>query len=177
MNDKEIVRELKSGNTSVLKYCYKKTLSQVESMVLKNGGTLDDAKDLFHDSLLVLTNNCKRPEFELTSSIGTYLYSVCRYSFLNQKNKKRRSEEAVRSIYESTYELAHKTSNELIDSLIKSLDQVGEKCKNILLDYYFGKLSYDEIALGLSYASGQVVRQQKYRCIQKLKEITTYVIR
>lgn len=174
MSDEEIVFELKKGNTTVLKYCYKKTLGLVEGMVMKNGGSREDAKDLFHDALLVLNNNCRTTDFELTSSLSTYLYSVCRYSWLNLVNKRKRSEDVNVKLYEETWQVAYKSTTSMMDAMMQAMDKLGEKCKEILLDYYFGKFSYEEIAENLDYASGQVVRQQKYRCIQKLKEITDY---
>ena len=176
MKDAEIVSELKRGNTTVLKHCYKKSLGQVERMVLQHGGTEEDAKDLFHDSLIVLNNNCKSEEFKLTSSLSTYLFAVCKYSWLNQKSKQKRKEDAIKSLYEDTWELAYKSSNGLVDNMMDALSKLGDNCREILLDYYYGKCSYEEIAMNLSYSNGQVVRQQKYRCIKKLKEITNYVV-
>lgn len=176
MTDEEIVFELKKGNTTVLKHCYKKALGQVEGMMIKNGGSKEDAKDLFHDALIVLNSNCRNTDFQLTSSLSTYLFSICRYSWLNQVNKKKKGEEMIRIVYEETWQLAYKSTNELVDSIMEAMDRLGNKCKEILLDYYYGKYSYKEIAENLSYASAQVVRQQKYRCIQKLKETTDYVV-
>lgn len=158
-----------------LKYCYPKALKQVERMVLQNGGTVEDAKDLFHDSLIILNNNCKQQQFNLTSTISTYLYSVCRFSWFNKKKKDLKSQSLQQvSIYENTEELAYKNTTDRVEVLMKSLEAVGDRCKEILMDYYFGKFSYEEIAVNLSYSSAQVVRQQKYRCIQRLKEMTDY---
>ena len=174
MSDDEIVFELKKGNTTVLQHCYKRTLGQVEGMVVKHGGTREDAKDLFHDALIVLNHNCRATDFKLTSTLSTYLFSVCKYSWFNQLNKVRKGEEMLANMYEDTQQLAYKSSNGLMDKIMLAIDQLGEKCKDILLDYYFGKFTYEEIADHLDYASEQVVRQQKYRCIQKLKETTDY---
>ena len=176
MTDEEIVLELKRGNTAVLKYCYTKTLGQVEGMVIKNGGSREDAKDLFHDALIILNNNCRTTDFKLTSSLSTYLYSICRYSWLNQLNKQKKGEEMIRKMYEEVGQLTYKSTNDLVEAIMMAMDKLGEKCKEILLDYYYGKFTYEEIAKNLAYASAQVVRQQKYRCIQKLKETTDYVI-
>ncbi len=176
MSDEEIVRELKKGNTAVLKYCYKKSLGQVEGMVMKNGGSREDAKDLFHDALIVLNSKCRNQSFSLSSSIGTYLYAVCKYSWLNEIQKKQRSDEMIKNTFQGIEELSYKTANDLTETMMRAIDLLGEKCKEILLDYYYGRFSYEEIAENLDYASGQVVRQQKYRCIQKLKETTSNVI-
>ena len=175
MNDEEIVQELSRGNTTVLKYCYKKTLGQVEGMVMKNGGSREDAKDLFHDALIVFNAKCKNKEFKLSSSISTYLYAICRYSWLNEITRKKKSDEMIKSTFQDIEELTYKTINDPMEAIMRAINLLGDKCKEILLDYYYGKLSYEEIAVNLDYASGQVVRQQKYRCIQKLKETTDNV--
>ncbi len=173
LDDKEIVKELKKGNPAVLKYCYDPTLKYVQSMVQKNGGSKDEAKDIFHDALIILNNNCKKADFLLTSALSTYIYAICRHIWFNQKKKSDLIvEEAI--LENTTFELHHQADDSLLDQLLVAINKLGGKCKEILLDYYYGKRPYDEIAKDLGYSSGQVVRQQKYRCIQKLKNEFKY---
>ncbi|MEQ9406016.1 MAG: sigma-70 family RNA polymerase sigma factor [Cyclobacteriaceae bacterium] len=173
MEDQRIIEELREGNTSFLKYCYKPAFKYVQSMIKKNGGTPDDAKDIFHDSLIVLNNNCKRPEFRLTSALSTYLYAVSRHIWFNQR-KKRVLTVDDSHLKESVIEPFHHTDDCLLNVLMDAINKMGGKGKEILLDYYYGKFSYDEIADSLGYSSGHVVRQQKYRCIQKLRKVLVY---
>ena len=173
LDDQSIISELRKGNTSVLRFCYDPALKYAQNMVRKNGGSAEEAKDIFHDALIILNNNCKKEGFELTSALSTYLYSICRHLWFNQKKKSNLTIED--SVLENTHlELEHQSDDSLLNQMMEAINKIGGKCKEILMDYYYGKLPYDEIALSLGYSSGQVVRQQKYRCIQKLKNEFNY---
>lgn len=53
----------------------------------------------------------------------------------------------------------------------KALTQIGKKCQELLeLFYGFGK-SMAEIAKKLDFRNEKVAKAQKYKCIQKAKEI------
>lgn len=158
LDDQQLVDELKKGNPSVLRYCYDPAFKYVQNMVKKNGGSTDDAKDIFHDALIILNNNCKREDFLLTSALSTYIYAICRHIWFNQKKK---SDLVVEdTILENImFEMYYQRDDSLLNQLLGAIDKLGGKCKEILLDYYYGKRPYDEIAKDLGYSSGQVVRE------------------
>jgi hypothetical protein len=47
---------------------------------------------------------------------------------------------------------------------------LGEKCKQILILFYFKKESYKKIATLLDFSDDKIAKNQKYRCLQKAKE-------
>lgn len=51
-----------------------------------------------------------------------------------------------------------------------SFNLLGEKCRQLLLAFYYRKNSFEQIAKSLSFSSEAVAKNQKYRCIQKAKE-------
>jgi len=175
MIEADIIKELKSGNSRVLKHVYQH-LDLIVSYVKKNSGTTDDAHDLFQDAVIVFHRNVVKEEFELTSSISTYLFGICRrmwYNKLKAKNKmaidtfEMEDNEQIESF---EYELPLSQDVELIDRIDKALEDLGEPCKSLLQMFYFKKLSQEQIKEELDYNSSQVVRQQKYRCLKRIRE-------
>ena len=51
------------------------------------------------------------------------------------------------------------------------IESLGENCKKILMAFYYDNLSIQEMLVNLPYENEQVVRNKKYKCLQKLQEI------
>ena len=69
------------------KQVIKDVLPSISYFTRQNGGTEEDAKDIFHESLAILVEKSRMPEFELTSAIKTYIYSICRNLWYNRLRK------------------------------------------------------------------------------------------
>src|ERR1039457_6248008 len=61
---------------------------KVEKMIYRNGGTRDDAKDIYQEALIIFYNKATDVNFKLTSQLGTYLFSVCRFLWLDEIRKR-----------------------------------------------------------------------------------------
>jgi len=46
---------------------------------------------------------------------------------------------------------------------------MGDKCRELLILFYFRRLSLKEIAAELDYSNTDSVKSQKYKCIRQLK--------
>lgn len=175
MTEEHIIRELRQGNSKVLKQVYVH-LNTITSYVMKNSGTAEDGHDVFQETVIVFYRNVVKPEFKLTSAIGTYLYAIGRRVWLNKlrANKMKLVDETKveeRALIEAfEFELPEYASPDLGQKLNHLLDQLGETCKEILQLFYFKKLNLEAIKDKLAYGSSQVVRQQKYRCIKKVRD-------
>lgn len=175
MNDEDLIRELKKGDTRVLRYVYVH-LEMIISFVNKNSGTTEDAHDLFQEAVIVFHRNAIKEEFKLTAAISTYLYSICRRMWFNNLKKKKKESNGLSSFegYDSIeffeFELPQSADMELTDRIDKALNELGEPCKSLLQLYYYKRLSQEQIKEELDYNSSQVVRQQKYRCLKRIRE-------
>ena len=50
----------------------------IRLLIHKMGGSGDDAKDIFQDGMLELIRKSEDPSFQLTSSIKTLIYAICK---------------------------------------------------------------------------------------------------
>jgi DNA-directed RNA polymerase specialized sigma subunit len=55
--------------------------------------------------------------------------------------------------------------------LMKTMEELGETCKKILVLFYFENMSMKDMVASTSYENEQVVRNKKYKCLKKLEEM------
>lgn len=175
MNEENIIRELKSGNSSILKHVYIH-LDSITSFVSNNSGTLEDGHDIFQETLIVFHRNVIKKDFHLSVSIKTYLYAISKRMWMNRLRKNKLDFTSIDSerdqgrIESFEFELPEEASPDLSQQIDLLLDELGGTCKDILQLFYYKKLGLEEIKNQLAYSSSQVVKQQKYRCIKRMRE-------
>ncbi len=174
MTDTAILGLLKSGKHHQAVQKLYRYFPVVKKMVLKNNGTTMDAEDIYQEALIILFRKVAENEFELKSSINTYLYSVCRNLWHDELRKKGRQ---WKTEYPAKMNPAEEQDlKELLEkeNLFRQAEwavlQLGEKCRALLQLFYFQQLSMIEIARRLNFSSEKVAKNQKYRCIEKAKE-------
>ena len=177
MTDKEIVEIISSNEMrkceDALRLMYKEHYYLIENMVLSSNGTREDAKDIFQDAIVAFYNNVKSGKYVLDSKISTYLFAVSRNLWLKRLRKKGReaeiSEEQLINFKseENIFEdIKYSEEQKLIAQLFM---KVGDKCKNLLMLYYYEKMRMKNIAIEMKLSSEQAAKNQKLKCMKKLK--------
>jgi len=148
----------------------------IRNLVLTNSGSEDDAQDIYQDGIIVIYEKAKNNQLnELICSIKTYLYSVCKNIWL--KELKHRgiyvpitdtNDETV-SIDDDSDEIDIISVQQEI--LVKLINVIGESCKQILIYFYWEKLSMNEIAEKMGYTNAGNAKTQKYKCIKRLQKL------
>ena len=173
LSDIEIVEKLRQGRTHFLDQCYSQAFPKVKRMITSKSGTDDDAKDIFQESIVVFYQNCLNPSFVLSSSISTYLYAISwrlwMKSLRDNGHFHMEITESTSIIEEFDFELESKNSD-IMENVLSVMQTLGKNCKEILMQFYFKKLSFDAIAVNLDYKDERAVREQKYRCMKRIKE-------
>jgi len=144
--------------------------------VVRNSGSMDDAADIFQEVIVAIINLVQAGKFRGESSIKTFLYALTRNTWLNELKRRGRAE-----VREMKYEIGMDKMTENADAaienremnalLMKTLSELGESCKKILLMFYYENRSMKEIQASLPYENEQVVRNKKYKCLKKLEEM------
>jgi RNA polymerase sigma factor (sigma-70 family) len=172
--DEEFLAGLRSGDHIVLSALYKKYYNIVLKFIVNNNGSSDEATDIYQETIIILYENSRKPEFVLTSQLQTYIYSVARRLWLKQlkKNGKtylfREEEESELADIGSDLDEHYKKEQEL-ERVQKSLAELGEPCSTLINDFYVQRLSMDEIAEKFGYTNPENAKTQKYKCLQRLK--------
>ncbi|GAB5399655.1 MAG: hypothetical protein Aureis2KO_12400 [Aureisphaera sp.] len=164
----------KAERNSALKVLYVNNREKVSSFVLRNNGSEEEAKDIYQEAVISFYENVRDGKFKGESAIGTYLYSIAKFKWLNQIKKDQiregHHEKAVdRNIQDSP--LMSLMEGEKKQNVLQILDELGAVCKQLLIENLYHNASMKEIAAGGDFSSEQVVRNKKYKCLQRLKEI------
>jgi len=172
----DLLQGIRESNEQAIKNVYKLHFPMIENFVRQNGGSEQEAKDLFQDGFLVLYRNVKNPVFSLDCKIKTYIYSVCKRIWLTELKRKSKAPVIIDEIDEfiNIDETEVEDLNKHEESLLhlqKSLEKLGEPCSILLSDYYLNDLSMQQIALKMGYTNADNAKTQKYKCLLRLKKI------
>jgi len=173
MNDQKIIELLKSEKRNKAFLKLYKNYAQVEKLILSKGGTKEDAKDIFQEAMIIFYEKVTTTDFQLTSTISTYLYSVCRFLWKNQLTKKKGKQSEELSFDLSTEEVADLQQTLDREERFKQLEsvvmQIGEKCLALLKLFYYEGLKMSVIAKKVGLKSEKIAKNQKYKCLERAK--------
>ncbi len=174
-NEQKLLEGLAKNDRKSIETIYRQHYNMVQSLILNNSGYPDDARDIFQEAIIVLYEKVKSGSFELNCQLKTYLYSVCRRLWLKRLSQLQRLSSDVENLEESVpveedLEL-HEQRNLDFMVMEQSLDNLGEPCKSLIRAYYIEKKSMVEIAADFGYTNSDNAKNQKYKCLMRLKKI------
>jgi hypothetical protein len=100
---------------------------------------------------------------------------VCRRLWLKRLSEKKRFQNRIPE-GETFSEIEHEMSGieeseKRFVFMGKSLEGLGEPCRSIIEDFYIHDLSMENIRAKHGYTSAENAKNQKYKCLQRLKKI------
>jgi RNA polymerase sigma factor (sigma-70 family) len=147
----------------------------LENYVLQNSGSTDDAADIIQETFLVFIKTVEENKYRQESGVKSFLYSIVKNLWITEL-RKRKSMGVRNEIFENekesvsqdiSHSLVKHESHKLIMDLFQSL---GDKCRNILLLFYYENLPMKEIMEKEDFSSEQVLRNKKHKCLKSLIE-------
>ena len=173
VEEDNLVSSLRLKDERALKLVYRQHYATITNMVMNNGGSLQEAKDVYQDAVIFLYEKLQDDQFELNCQIKTFLYSVSRNIWLKQLKVRKKfegtivdTEEIPEQIWESAME-----SEDRYQALALALASLGEPCNNIMRDFYINKSSMEEITEKFGYTNTDNAKNQKYKCLKRLKKL------
>jgi RNA polymerase sigma factor (sigma-70 family) len=129
------------------------------------------AEDIFQEALLILCRKIEDPNFVLDVEAIHFVKSTCKYLWFNQARKAQKQQtvelnQEVAQIDEDWLE-----KEEKLTSIEEAILKLGKQCQQILTLFYSKSLSMEKIAQRVGLRNEKVAKAQKYRCIQKVKEL------
>lgn len=174
-NEIALLEGLAKNDRQAAETLYRQHYSMVQSLVIHNNGTADDARDIFQEAMIVLYEKSRSGSFELNCQLKTYVYSVSRRLWLKKLSQRQKYlpdmngvEETVQ--VEDDIEL-HEQQNGEFQVMEKALLSLGEPCKSLLEAFYLQKRNMTEIAGSFGYTNADNAKNQKYKCLMRLKKL------
>ena len=176
LTDEDFIELIARDDEKALNVFYKLHFPMVLNFILKNNGTVNEAKDIYQETIIVFYNKIMSHEFRLESKLKTYIYSVSRRLWLNRLKEKSRFTSEI-SDFSDFIPIKELDENKFAEDELKfaaiseGLEKIGEPCKTILNDFYIGQKSITDLALKMGYSNADTAKNQKYKCLQRLKKI------
>jgi RNA polymerase sigma factor (sigma-70 family) len=174
-DDELILREIRNSNDQVLRVLYRKHYAMAVNLVCSNSGTEQEAKDIYQEAVIAFYERARTVDFVLTCQIKTYLYAVCRRLWLKRLAEKKRvsapikEAETFASIEEEMFSIEENESRFV--RMGEALSALGEPCRTIIEDFYINDLSMEMIRDKFGYTNADNAKNQKYKCLQRLKKL------
>lgn len=170
-----LLEGLANGDKISVETIYRENYVTIQSFILNNNGSIDEARDIFQEAMVVLYEKSKDETFSLSCQIKTYLYSVCRRLWLKRLHHLNKYELQVENVeeiipVEDEIEEYEKRNNDFT-LMEEAISKIGEPCKSLLDAYYVQKKSMIEIAVSFGYTNADNAKTQKYKCLLRLKKL------
>lgn len=172
--NRRILVGLWKDNKRIIYEFYEAEFSKVAFMVLKNSGTIEDAKDMFQDALVILMDKFTWGKLDIYEcKLGTYIYSISRNLWFEQLRKQKKENEFLDIKKYTTVNISVEYYDEepdLYELTKKAIESLGNPCKELLELYYFENHPWETIASIMGYSSAASARNQKYKCLERIRE-------
>lgn len=154
------------------KYC-------MENLQHKTQCSEDDAKDAFIEAIMIFRDRTITGKLTELSSLRNYLYAICinkqKENWASDLRKLNHEDRIKKYFYEMTddpqYEMASEDyKQELFTKCLHLLQDLGDKCVELLRAFYVRNESAEEIMEEMGFVSIAVTRSSKSRCLKKWRE-------
>ncbi len=173
-SDEQILKGILRHDNLILQYIYKQYYYSINYFIRKNQGSEDDANDIFQEAIIIIYRKIKENDliFEKSSFKG-YLFSVCRFLWLKQLEKRRIEKEKLNDSLPYQEDLYDESFNELVLKNEKyglyqrHFGSLSTDCQK-LLQLFFEKVSLKDIAMIMGYKSEKYAKKRKFKCKELL---------
>src|SRR6478609_10160178 len=152
-------------NEILLTELYQSVFPPLCKYISKRGGVLEEAKDVFHDALIVYYE--KNTKSLSVSDEKAYVFGIAKHLWIKKYEEKQRSTTL------DSLELTETSESELkiSDRLVLFLKQTGEKCMDLLQAFYYENQNAENIAARFGYSGVRSATVQKFKCLEKIRDM------
>jgi DNA-directed RNA polymerase specialized sigma24 family protein len=140
----------------------------VAQYIGKRGGTIDEAKDIFQDALVIYYEKVIAGTVQLTHTEKAYLVGIAKHLWYHAQHKQKG--QVSGDVFNYT---GLSISEEPIPStqrILRYLEVAGQKCMEMLQAFYYDKQSMKEIAERFGLSGERSATVQKHKCLEKVRD-------
>ena len=130
----------------------------------------ENLDDIIQESILILSRKLDSGEYNQDIPPIAYVKKTARFIWYNESRKQSKITQA-----ESDFE--HDRDHDFLEKELKlrsiesAIEQIGKKCQQLLRMFYGLGMDMVSIAKKLDFRSNKVAKAQKYRCMNKVKDL------
>lgn len=148
---------------------YETTFPLFARFAARRNTSFQDAKDIFHDALVIYYEKCMDANFIIHTSSEAYVVGIAKHLWIKKFHRDRQN--VPLDAAEPEVDIApdfFPDQKEL--KLLEFLERSGKKCLELLQKFYFEKVSLRNIASSLGYRTEHSAAVQKFKCIGKIRD-------
>lgn len=178
LNDFDILHGILLGGLEQEKSCsylFKKYKDWIRLASQRHQLTEEESSEAYHDAILAFQQQVKKGQFRGQSGLSTYLNSIFQRKCIDQIRRRNRqkihlSEIDKTDVIDPVQDIEQQMIiSELYDYVMRQIDQLGNVCKQVLLDrYYWGVEDMAEIALRAGLKNANTAGSIRYRSMKQL---------
>lgn len=165
---------IRENDEVVMKAFYRENYPKVETYVLNNSGTSDEAKDIYQEAFIAMWRNIQLGRFKqhAGTSLEGYLYQVAKYKWLDHLRTAKRRQVVPLAAETNGFKMPELSENEqeLLMLITTKMKLLGEMCREVLDRFYYQKQSMRTISEAMNWTEA-TAKNNKYRCLQRLREL------
>ena len=169
------LRGIRTGDAAILQRIYDEYREGVVRYVLSQGGSREDAEDVFEVALVAIFEKLQEGELKLQAPFGAYLFRICRNQWLKIFRVKSRSSGVTEAVERVLTDEADGPDGLLEGQMLRIyfrelFDRLQEDCRRILRLRWDGQ-SYEAVRQALGHGSEAYTRRRKHVCQERLKQL------
>ena len=174
------IEDIRSDPDRALKNIYQEERSFCLSWMRKHTSLSDnDQIEIFQSAVVILYDNIMNGKLtEAKSKLSSYLISICKNKSqeVHRRHSKHSGSDSITDsvigshVIDGGDEKVEK--EEKINAVAQILLRMGAPCKTIIELYYYQKMSMVDIGQLMAYKNVDTVKNQKYKCMQRLRKQT-----
>ncbi|WP_310992737.1 RNA polymerase sigma factor [Aequorivita marina] len=169
-----LINDLKTENNFAFGKLYKDNFGKISNFVQNNSGNKTDAEDLFQDAMMVLVEKLRQDHFQLTASINTYVYAICKNLWF-KKLRDTNFELSVDQLqsFDFLTSINHSIEDEktYLEKLKGYLLKITDHCNRLIHDIFFKEKAIDQIQKDYGYTTRHNAQNQKHKCVEQIRKI------
>ncbi len=168
MTETIIEEEITVKRETQVRDFYERTFPRVAAFVSRMGGRFEDAKDLFHDALVVYYEMRVHDSDRIRTSEEAYVLGIAKHLWA-RKHQRNRMEISMNE-FERGIPVSGEDSPTVEEKrLLRILESAGKKCMDLLRAFYYRRRPVKELTGMLGYTGEHAFSAQKYKCLEKVR--------
>ena len=146
---------------------YEDTFPFVAKFIAKRGGSFEDAKDIFHDALVIFYEKAAEKRIPDGIDEGRYIVGIAKHLWIRKFNEDH-LKSGLDSVEESIF-IPDDYFDQSDNRLLSLLQLTGRKCMDLLRAFYYDNLAIQQITNVFGFSNEHSASVQKYKCIEKMR--------
>jgi DNA-directed RNA polymerase specialized sigma24 family protein len=137
----------------------------VARYIARQGGSMDEAKDIFQDAVVIYYERLTGSGLQLKQTKEAYIFGIARHLWSRHVSKKQKGLPAAGVLYTDD------NSKRQTLNILQLVEHTGKKCLDLLKTFYYDKQNMKEVAETFGFSGERSATVQKYKCLEKIREV------